>query len=135
PLEIFKSDPITDRKSVFTAYACRVTDLSTVNSFRTALLRDPRVANATHNIMAYRFRRSTDKHEINGNHKITGTLEIDEDYFDDGETAAGRRLLMLLQNMKKINVAVIVSRSFGGIKLGPVRFKWINEAAKLVLKD
>ncbi|VEL38106.1 unnamed protein product [Protopolystoma xenopodis] len=55
------------------------------------------------------------------------------DYDDDGETHAGQRLLHLLLISRVENVAVIVSRWYGGIQLGPDRFKHINNAAKLLL--
>lgn len=47
-------------------------------------------------------------------------LFIDND--DDGETAAGGRLLHLLQLVDARNVIVIVSRWYGGIQLGPGNF-------------
>jgi len=53
-----------------------------------------------------------------------------QDYNDDGESAAGGRLLRLLQSMEVWNVLVVVSRWFGGIKLGAERFKWINSVAR-----
>lgn len=74
---------------------------------------------------------------------------------DDGETAAGGRLAHLLQILVRFsfcwvtifetftrlhsvsqevnNVLVIVTRYFGGIHLGPDRFKHINQAARNAL--
>ena len=37
--------------------------------------------------------------------------------------------------MDVVNVIVVVSRWFGGIQLGPARFKWINNAARRVLEQ
>jgi len=45
-----------------------------------------------------------------------------QDYDDDGEAAAGGRLLHLLQMTDARNVCVVVSRWYGGILLGPSRF-------------
>ena len=74
---------------------------------------------------------------------------------DDGETAAGGRLAHLLQILVGLsvhrssstppscqrrilqeveNVLVIVTRYFGGIHLGPDRFKHINQAARNALE-
>lgn len=75
---------------------------------------------------------------------------------DDGETAAGGRLAHLLQILVGFtlvpfmnpncidapttcvqevnNVLVIVTRYFGGIHLGPDRFKHINQAARNALE-
>ena len=70
---------------------------------------------------------------------------------DDGETAAGGRLAHLLQILVGVlsrtpgpalltdlqevnNVLVVVTRYFGGILLGPDRFKHINQAARNALE-
>ena len=74
-------------------------------------------------------------------------VHLDND--DDGESAAGGRLAHLLQilvcilsllfrfsfkNFQEVNnVLVIVTRYFGGIHLGPDRFKHINQAARNAL--
>ena len=46
---------------------------------------------------------------------------VDADCDDDGETAAGGRLLNLLTILDVTDVAVVVTRWFGGIHLGPGR--------------
>jgi hypothetical protein len=56
-----------------------------------------------------------------------------QDSDDDGEQAAGSRLLHLLQVTDSRNVCVVVSRWFGGIHLGPARFTHINNAARELL--
>ena len=56
-----------------------------------------------------------------------------QDCDDDGETAAGGRLLHLLTMMDAWNMIVVVSRWFGGTHLGPDRFKHINSAARDVV--
>lgn len=53
---------------------------------------------------------------------------------DDGETAAGGRLAHLLQILEVNDVLVVVTRYFGGIHLGPDRFKHINQAARNALE-
>ena len=60
---------------------------------------------------------------------------IYHDYDDDGETAAGGRLAEMMRLMGVQNVAVIVSRWFGGILLGPDRFKYICNAARNLLEQ
>ena len=57
-----------------------------------------------------------------------------QDYDDDGEDAAGGRLLHLLQILDIKNTVVVVSRWFGGVKLGPARFTHINNAARMLLE-
>ncbi len=69
------------------------------------LLRINKIANATHNIMAYRIVLQAGRQQV-------------QDYDDDGEAAAGGRLLHLLQAADVRNVVVVVSRWFGGVLLG-----------------
>uniref|UniRef100_A0A8C0G7D8 Impact RWD domain protein n=1 Tax=Chelonoidis abingdonii TaxID=106734 RepID=A0A8C0G7D8_CHEAB len=58
-----------------------------------------------------------------------------QDCEDDGETAAGGRLLHLMQILNVRNVLVVVSRWYGGILLGPDRFKHINNCARNILME
>ncbi|PNJ81020.1 IMPACT isoform 2, partial [Pongo abelii] len=53
----------------------------------------------------------------------------------DGETAAGGRLLHLMEILNVKNVMVVVSRWYGGILLGPDRFKHINNCARNILVE
>ena len=53
---------------------------------------------------------------------------------DDGETHAGGRMLHLLEILECENVFVMVSRWYGGVKLGADRFKHINNATRNVLE-
>ena len=57
-----------------------------------------------------------------------------QDCDDDGETHAGSRMLHLLEILDCQNVLVVVSRWYGGVQLGPDRFKHINNAARNVLE-
>ncbi|XP_072425802.1 protein IMPACT isoform X2 [Chiloscyllium punctatum] len=86
------------------------------------LYQNKKIANATHNIYAYRI-HCEDKQTFL------------QDCEDDGETAAGGRLLHLLQILDARNVLVVVSRWYGGILLGPDRFKHINNCARNILVD
>lgn len=45
-----------------------------------------------------------------------------QDNDDDGEAAAGGRIAHLMQVMEVVNVLVVVSRWYGGVKLGPDRW-------------
>lgn len=57
-----------------------------------------------------------------------------EDFDDDGESAAGGKLMQMLRSMRVVNVVVVVSRWYGGINLGPARFKCINTVAGELLR-
>ena len=115
----YLSHLITEKKSTFIARTTHVQTPSAVrNAIAHLLSTDKRVAKATHNITAYRMRDPR-------NPAVT-YLDCD----DDGETAAGGRLLHLLQAMDVWDVLVVVSRWFGGVKLGPDRFRLINQVAR-----
>lgn len=111
------SDTVTERKSVFVARAAKVTSKDQAEAYVDHLLTTHKaVAQATHNITAWRIR---------GESNTTF-----QDCDDDGETAAGSRLLHLLQLMDVWNVMVVVSRWYGGVHLGPARFRLINSVAR-----
>ncbi|KAI0364591.1 UPF0029-domain-containing protein [Pilatotrama ljubarskyi] len=119
-ISIVEAEPIIDRKSAFVGRACRITDPSQVPIILAHLMSDRRIARAAHPIInAWRCR-------------VGNVLHQDND--DDGETAAGGRLAHLLQILEVDNVLVVVTRYFGGIHLGPDRFKHINQAARNALE-
>jgi len=119
-INVIESEAIVDRKSTFVGRACRISHPSQVPLILSHLMSDRRIARAAHPIIhAYRCQ--------------VGTL-LHQDNDDDGETAAGGRLAHLLQILEVNNVLVIVSRYFGGIHLGPDRFKHINQAARNALE-
>ncbi|KAL1591061.1 hypothetical protein WHR41_00017 [Cladosporium halotolerans] len=111
------SEVITEKKSVFLARAAEVHSVDEAKSYLAHLLAtDKKAAKATHNITAWRIRGE------NG-------VQF-QDCDDDGESAAGGRLLHLLELMGVWNAMVVVTRWYGGIHLGPDRFRLINQAAR-----
>ncbi|EFJ06438.1 hypothetical protein SELMODRAFT_135451, partial [Selaginella moellendorffii] len=114
--------PFTEKKSTFQAHLAPVHSADEVETVMEALLRNRKISGATHNIMAFRI-------------VLPDKNTVLQDYDDDGETAAGNRLLHLLQIVGAIDVVVVVSRWFGGILLGPDRFKHINNAARSLLES
>ena len=119
--EIRTGEPVEDRRSVFQAHAARVSSVQEVELVLATLLGNKKIAQATHNIRAYRIR------QVGG-----GWLS---DCEDDGEDAAGGRLLHLLDILGATDTLVVVTRWYGGVHLGPDRFKHINNAARRVLED
>ena len=114
---------VTKKKSTFVGRACNITSSAQAQAFIMRLLEnDKGAAKATHTISAYRIRSSSTVGRINE--------VLYEDYDDDGENLAGGRLLRLLQVMNVWNVLVVVSRRYGGVKLGPERFSIINDVAR-----
>ncbi len=111
------SDVVTELKSVFVARSAPVASQEEAKQYLQRLLdSDKKVRSATHNITAWR---------IKGTNGVTF-----QDCDDNGETAAGGRLLHLMQLMDLWNVMVVVTRWYGGHQLGPKRFSIINSVAR-----
>lgn len=115
------SDPVSDRGSTFMGFAAHAT--SEEEAFRQLeqLKMDSKLRKANHIMSAWRIRQIATE----------GTRElIFQDSDDDGETAAGSRMLHLITIMDVWNVIVVVARWFGGVHIGPDRFKHINSTAR-----
>ena len=113
------SAPVVDNKSTFVAHVAPVTSPDQARLYVAQLLAsDRRIRDATHNMTAWRIRGGG----------ASGVSYQDCD--DDGETAAGGRLLHLMQLMEIWDAMVVVTRWYGGVKLGPRRFAVINAAAR-----
>lgn len=111
------SDVFTEKKSVFVARAAFVSSPAEAKSYLQHLLAtDKKVAKATHNITAWRIHGANDA--------------TYQDCDDDGEAAAGGRVLHLMQLMDLWDVMVVITRWYGGVQLGPDRFRLINSAAR-----
>lgn len=122
---ITHGESVVDRKSVFQGHCASVTRVEHVHIFLSKLKENKKIENAFHNMWAYRI----DKNDSSA-HVATKSASILQDCDDDGEQAAGGRLLSLLQILNVVNVMVVVTRWYGGIQLGPARFKHINNAAR-----
>ncbi|KAI9830032.1 MAG: hypothetical protein M1819_005862 [Sarea resinae] len=111
------SEVMSEKKSVFIAHCAPVESPTQAKQYLNHLLaNDKKVAKASHNMTAWR---------IKGENEV-----IFQDCDDDGETAAGGRLLHLMQLMDIWGVMVVVSRWYGGTHLGPDRFRIINSVAR-----
>lgn len=119
--EITHGDPISFKKSTFQGHVASVSTTDQVKNVLSYLMENKKIANATHNMYAYRIYRED-------------TKSFSQDCDDDGETQAGGRLLHLLQIMDARNILVVVSRWYGGVHLGPDRFRFINNAARQVIE-
>jgi hypothetical protein len=117
-LILYHGEPMTDRRSTFQAHLCVVSSpQDAMRVLRKLYGMDAKIRRATHNIWAYRI-----------NDLSSNMIYSDND--DDGETAAGRRLALLLDTMEVKGAIVVVSRWYGGIHLGPARFRHINNVAR-----
>lgn len=118
--QMYHGHPVTDRKSTFQAHVASVRSLDDVTRIIKYLGQDRKIARATHNMMAYRI-------------KISNT--IDQNLDDDGEHGGASHILRLLEITKTENVMIVVSRWYGGILLGPDRFKHILSCARDALNE
>ena len=117
---LYHGEPLTDRRSTFQAHLSPVHSVAEALEALSSLKSNKKISTATHNISAYR---------ISGGPHNTCLQDCD----DDGESHAGSRLLHLLQILEVKDVVVVVSRWYGGIQLGPDRFKHINNVARDLL--
>lgn len=123
--EIAHGECVVDRKSVFQGHCAPIQRVEHVELFLAKLKENKKIANAFHNMWAYRVDKSDPNARVGGK-----SASILQDCDDDGEQAAGGRLLNLLQILNVVNVMVVVTRWYGGTLLGPIRFKHINNAAR-----
>eukprot|EP00924_Labyrinthula_sp_SR-Ha-C_P003875 snap_masked-scaffold_3-processed-gene-7.16-mRNA-1 protein AED:0.24 eAED:0.24 QI:0/-1/0/1/-1/1/1/0/281 len=113
---------ITEKKSIFQGHVCKVSSASEAKEIYNLLCNDKKLSKATHNMMAYRIEITKQDKSI-----------IVADNSDDGEAKAGSNLAELLEKLKVKNLLVVVSRWYGGIHLGPSRFKIIKKVAKEIV--
>ena len=111
---------IEDRKSKFEAHLAAVNCEQDVRWVHSQLLQDKRIARASHNVVCFRY--FDDRKQV-----------FVHDNDDDGETGAGNRLAEMMHLMQADNVFVMVTRWYGGVHLGPDRFRHFNNAAQLLL--
>ena len=115
--------PRSGPSETFVAFVAAVQSMDHVNwVLAELLLNDKKVGKATHNMIAYRF------HDPG-----RGCHVADND--DDGEKGAGTKLAALLEMTNARDVLVVVSRWFGGVLLGPSRFKYIAAVARTALEQ
>ncbi|CAG9537262.1 unnamed protein product [Cercopithifilaria johnstoni] len=121
---IISGNSLVDRKSTFQAHVAQVFSREEVTLVLNKLKENNKIAKATHNMYAWLTEEN-----------VNGRLIKQHDCEDDGEIGAGAKLLNLLELMKAKNVLVIITRWYGGIHLGPDRFRHICNLARQILVD
>ncbi|AIO02637.1 hypothetical protein LPMP_355060 [Leishmania panamensis] len=120
-IDIWSGGVVTDRRSRFVAHMARVHSIEEVREVVCYLRSIKSIACAAHpTIYAYRF---TD---------ANGVLQKDVD--DDGESGASIKMMFLLDHLQVDGYIVVVTRWWGGILLGPDRFKHIMEVTRNILR-
>ncbi|VEU22950.1 DEKNAAC104013 [Brettanomyces naardenensis] len=133
-----QSDVITRSKSRFQGYCTPITSESQIAPAIEELLQlHKKVGKASHPAM-YAW-KTADSHismkKGADNDPILKELRnLRQGYDDCGERGSGDRLMGLLDRMRLVNVLVAVTRWYGGVHLGPARFRCISDCAGEALK-
>jgi hypothetical protein len=118
-ITILSTPSFTTKKSKFIGHISAVNSMEDVRDMLIRLESDNKITKATHNMFAYRFLENRIVNERND---------------DDGEQGASQLILFLMQKHQVLNFMVVVSRWYGGINLGPDRFKIIQNIAKQAME-
>lgn len=105
---------LTDRGSRYAVSGAEVRDRAGIDAVLAALKADKSYARATHNSWAARL--------------STGDLKA-----DDGESGAGMVILRMLERAEVMDHVIIVTRWYGGKKLGGDRFRRVQDAVRAYL--
>lgn len=105
---------VRDRGSTYAVSGGVVADRADVLAFLAALTRDKRFARATHNSWAV-------------------WLEDGPIKGDDGEAGAGAAILRMQERVGLRNHLIVVTRWYGGVKLGGDRFRHVTAAVRAYL--
>ncbi|KAG5929699.1 hypothetical protein E4U53_002392 [Claviceps sorghi] len=109
------SQKLTSKGSTFVAHTARLPSPSSRAGLMKALMSDkPELETATHNAWALR--------SSYGNSPL-----VQEASFDDGETGCGKFLLEIMREADVTNTLVVLTRWYGGVMLGPDRWRLMRE--------
>ncbi|KAI9051162.1 hypothetical protein LZ554_005264 [Drepanopeziza brunnea f. sp. 'monogermtubi'] len=115
------SSPITLKQSTFIARSISITSPSDATSvLNTLLAQNKELRDASHNISAWR---------------VQGANGIIESSNDDGESGGGRHILNLMQADNIVGVLLVVTRWYGGIMLGPDRWRIMSQVSRDALSQ
>ncbi|KAI0142715.1 hypothetical protein GGR57DRAFT_382685 [Xylariaceae sp. FL1272] len=121
------SQPITSKESTFIVRAIDFTNPSQRQSVLQSLFAAvPSLSTATHNAWAYRVKVRTN---------LFNATTIKEESFDDGESGCGAFLLKNMQESNAVDTLVVMTRWYGGIMLGPDRWRIMRDCLKDALAE
>lgn len=107
---------VSDRGSKYAVSGGPVRSRAEVDAFLAELKRAKKYAKATHNTWAVML---TDGGPLKG---------------DDGEAGAGTVILRMLERAELSDHIIVVTRWYGGVKLGGDRFRHVAEAVRVYLE-
>ena len=107
---------LSDRGSKYSVSGGPVRTRAEVEAFLKTLKRAKRYAKATHNTWAVQFSDGT---------PLKG---------DDGESGAGMVILRMLEREGLVDHIIVVTRWYGGVKLGGDRFRRVQDCVRAYLE-
>ena len=110
------ANALSDRGSKYAVSGGPVADSADAKAFIKELCRKKKFARATHNTWAVILPDGTPLKN------------------DDGESGAGMVILRMLERADRIGEIVVVTRWFGGTKLGGERFRRVQDCERIWLK-
>ncbi|XXG95823.1 hypothetical protein Hte_002094 [Hypoxylon texense] len=121
------SQPVTLKQSTFIVRATKITSPSQRQSAIQSLFAAiPSLQGASHNAWAYRVRVPTN---------LFNATTIREESFDDGESGCGDFLLKNMRETNAVDTLVVMTRWYGGIMLGPDRWRIMRDCLKDALAE
>ncbi|KAF3026436.1 hypothetical protein E8E14_011752 [Neopestalotiopsis sp. 37M] len=120
------SSPVTFKESTFIVRATKITQVSERQSSMQALFKAiPNLQTASHNAWAYRVKKPD----------MFGSFTIREGSEDDGESGCGAFLLKVMREADTVDTLVVMTRWYGGIMLGPDRWRIMRNCLKEALAE
>ncbi|KAI4598307.1 hypothetical protein KJ359_003191 [Pestalotiopsis sp. 9143b] len=120
------SSPVTLKGSTFIVRATKITQISQRQTTMQALFSAiPNLQTASHNAWAYRVKKPD----------MFGSFTIKEGSEDDGESGCGNFLLKIMRESDTIDTIVVMTRWYGGIMLGPDRWRIMQNCLKEALAE
>ena len=110
------TDVLTDRGSKYAVSGGPCGSADEARAFLKALCRNKKFAKATHNTWAVLLPDGT---------PLKG---------DDGESGAGMVILRMLERAGRVGEIVVVTRWYGGVKLGGDRFRRVQDCVRVWLE-
>lgn len=121
------SQPVTLKKSTFVVRAIQINQPSQRQSLLQSLFTAvPSLQTASHNAWGYRVKVPTN---------LFNATTIKEESFDDEETGAGEFLLKNMRELNAVNTLVVMTRWYGGIMLGPDRWRIMQNCMRDALAE
>jgi len=111
---------VVDKGSKYSVSGGRIFGLDGIGGFLDRVKSEKNFLKATHNSFAARVIEDGRVIERMGN---------------DGETGAGMVILRILRASDMVDVCVVVTRWYGGVKLGATRFEHISDGAKMIVAE